>query len=183
MASTTSKIVTYEEWLKMPETKTKEEVVDGEIITMPAPRWEHATIIEELHTTLNLQLDRKLYHVMSTVFGLVIRKDPLTCREPDLAVFLRKNVVIQDGYIHSAPELAVEVLSPSNTRRDMIKKTEDYESIGVPELWILSPEARTFEVLQLQDGKLRRTQLLAEGLLRPLRFPEVVVDVASVWPD
>src|SRR5689334_6292488 len=129
MASTTSKVVTYEEWLQMPQTKTKEEVVDGEIITMPPPTWDHATIINELDTTLTLQLDRKLYRVMSTVFGVVIRKDPLVCREPDLAVFLRKSVVVQDGYIHSAPELVVEVLSPSNTRKDMTARIEDYESI------------------------------------------------------
>jgi Uma2 family endonuclease len=116
MAGTTSKIVTYEEWLKMPGTEGKD-------------------------------------------------------------------IVLRDGYFHCAPELVVEVLSPGNTRRDMARKIEDYESIAVPELWILSPAARTFEVLQLQDGKLRRTQLLAEGQLRPLRFPEALVDAASVWPD
>jgi Uma2 family endonuclease len=174
MVSTTSKIVTYEEWLKMPEAKTREVVVDGEIIRMPAPHFDHAEIIDELQNILKSQIDLKLYRVLTTIFDRVIRKDPLTCREPDLAV---------EGHIRSTPELVVEVLSPSNTRRDTIRKTEDYESIGVPELWILSAEARTFEVLQLQDGKLRRTQLLAEGQLRPLRFPAAVVDVASVWPE
>jgi Uma2 family endonuclease len=183
MLSTTSKIVTYEEWLEMPETEGKEEVVDGEIIVMPPAQYPHMHIVQSLQMLLAFQLDPKVIWVVTTVFGLVIRKDPLTCREPDLAVFIRKNIVQQDGYIHSVPELVVEVLSPRNTRKDMVRKTEDYESIGVPELWILSPEARTFEVLQLQDGKLRRTQLLAEGQLRPIRFPEAVVDVASVWPD
>jgi Uma2 family endonuclease len=183
MASTTSKIVTYEEWLQMPESEGKEEVVDGEIIKMPPPKWNHSLIIHQLQMMLVRQLDPDKVIVMTTIFGLVIREEPLTCREPDLAIFIRKNVIERDGYIHSAPELVVEVLSPTNTRKDMLRKTEDYESIGVPELWILSPEGRTFEVLQLQDGKLRRTQLLADGQIRPLRFPETVVDVASVWPD
>ena len=48
--------------------------------------------------------------VLISQFGLVIRKRPLTSRVPDLAMFLRKNIVEQDGYIHSAPELVVEVL-------------------------------------------------------------------------
>lgn len=183
MASTTSKIVTYEEWLKMPVTKRKEEVVDGEIITMPPAKWKHAEIINKLHRILVLQLDDNDFSVSSSVFGVVIREEPLTCREPDLAVFRRRSIVEQDGYIHSAPELVVEVLSPSNSRRDMSKEAEDYESIGVSEFWILSPEARSVEVLQLPDGKLHTTQIVNQGQLRPLRFPEAVVDVAAIWPD
>jgi Uma2 family endonuclease len=61
--------------------------------------------------------------------------------------------------------------------------TKDYESVGVPEVWVLSPEARTIEVLRLEDGKLRTTSLPSEGQLRPQLFPEVVVEVAPVWPD
>jgi Uma2 family endonuclease len=88
-----------------------------------------------------------------------------------------------DGYVHCAPELAVEVLSPSNDRLERMEKLLDYESIGVPEVWVLSPEARTIEVMLLEDEKLLTRSLLREGQLRPKLFPEVVVDVASVWPD
>jgi Uma2 family endonuclease len=183
MATTGSKIITYEEWLRMPETKEKEEVVDGEIIKMPPNKWNHAEVVDELHALLVLQLDRKTIRVTSSRFGLVIRKEPLICREPDLAVFIRKNILEEEGYIYSPPELAVEVLSPSNTRKDMARKIEDYESIGVPELWILSPEGHTFEILQLQEGRLRTTQIVNQGQLHPLRFPETSVDVSSVWPD
>jgi Uma2 family endonuclease len=183
MASTTSKIITYEEWLQMPETEGREEVVDGEIVKMPPAKWKHAEIIHQLQMMLMGQLDFKVVIVVTTVFGLVVRKDPLTCREPDLAVFIRRNMVEEDGYIHSAPELVVEVLSPRNTRKDMFRKTEDYASICLPELWIMSPEARNIEVLQLQDGKLRTIQIVNSGQLRLLRFPETVVDDASVWPD
>jgi Uma2 family endonuclease len=183
MATTTSKIVTYEEWLRMPEVEGKEEVVDGVTIPMPLTKWNHAEIVDELHAILLPQLDRKLFRVTSSSWGLVIRKEPLTCRAPDLAVFVRKNIVEQEGYIYSPPELVVEVLSPANNRRYMTRKIADYESIGVPELWILSPESQSIEVLQLQDGKLVRTHWVAEGQLRPLRFPDAVVDVASIWPE
>jgi Uma2 family endonuclease len=183
MATTTSKIVTYEEWLNMPESEGKEEVVDGEIITMPPAKWKHALTVQNLQMTLLKQLDPRIALVVTAIFGLVIRKEPLTCREPDLAVFVKQNIVERDGYIYSPPELVVEVLSPANTRKYMARKIADYESIGVPELWILSREGRTFEVLQLQNGKLQRIGVFAEGQLRPLRFPDAVVDVASIWPD
>ena len=85
----------------------------------------------------------------------MIRRDPLSTRVPDIAVFVRTNVVEQDGYIHSPPELVVEVLSPANTRAERTEKLKDYESLGVPEVWVVSPEARTVEVLLLQQGQLK----------------------------
>ena len=75
----------------------------------------------------------------------MIRKDPLTCRVPDLALFVRDSVIEEDGYFHSAPQLAIEVLSPTETRREQTEKLRDYESIGVSEVWLVSPEAGTVE--------------------------------------
>jgi Uma2 family endonuclease len=73
----------------------------------------------------------------------VICKEPVTVRVPDIAVFIRSNVVEQDGYIHSAPELVVEVLSPANTRSERASKLQGYESLGVPEVWVVSPHNHT----------------------------------------
>ncbi len=113
----------------------------------------------------------------------MIRKGPpLTTRVPDIADFIRKNVVERDGYFHSAPELVVEVLSPANTRSERAEKLKDYESLGVPEVWVVSPEAQTVEVLLLQNARLTTTALLREGQLKPTRFPEASVDIAGIWP-
>ena len=98
-------------------------------------------------------------------------------------MFRKSSMVVVDGYIHSPPELIVEVLSPANTPSERESKLRDYESLGVPEIWVLSPEARTFEVLHLKEAKLTTVALLREGTLRPTQFPEVTVDIATVWPD
>ena len=128
-------------------------------------------------------LDDREVWVIAATFGLIIRKQPLTSRVPDLAVFVKSTIVERDGYIHSAPQLVVEVLSPANTRREREEKVADYASLGVPEMWIVSPEARTVEVLLLEGGRLRRSQILAEGLLTPKLFPGVQIDIARIWPD
>ncbi len=180
--ATTPKLLTYEEWLKLPEVEGIEEVVNGEIRRMPPNKWNHASIIEQLADQLRSHLDRKAIWVVTTVFGLVIRREPVTARVPDIAVFVRSKMVERDGYIHSAPELIVEVLSPANTRAERAAKLRDYESLGAPEVWVLSPEAETLEVLQLQDGRLATTALLREGSIAPLHFPAAVVDVAAIWP-
>ena len=185
MASVVSpKTVTYEEWLTMPVVQDgREEVVNGEIRFMPPNKMPHPRVVRALSIALLQHLDPARAELFFSDFGLVIRRDPLTCREPDLAVFDRATLVEQDGYIHSAPLLAVEVLSPSESRKEIREKLRDYESIGIPEVWLVSPEAATVEVLLLENGELRRSAILAEGTLRPRQLPGVEIDIARIWPD
>jgi Uma2 family endonuclease len=179
-----SKTVTYEEWLRMPEVKgAKEEVVNGEIRIMPAPSWNHRRIIDNLGFLIARQVDRRSVDVTTSLFDLIIRRQPLTAREPDLAVFDTSTIVEQDGRIHSAPQLVVEVRSPSNTRREREEKRRDYAALGVPELWELDPEDRTVEVFYLEDGELRSHGLLTDGILTPKHFPSVHVPISEIWPD
>jgi Uma2 family endonuclease len=179
-----TKTVTYEEWLRMPEvTDAIEGVVNGEIRITPPAKWKHALLVTSISKSLESQIDMDKALVLSTSFGLVIRKSPLTSRVPDIAVFELESMVEQDGYIHSAPQLVVEVLSPANTRREREEKLGDYAAIGVPEVWVVSPEARTVEVLYLEDGFLRTAMVLNQGNLQPKRFPRVQVPVPAIWPD
>jgi Uma2 family endonuclease len=128
-----------------------------------------------------LDPDRVLVH--DSQFGLIISKQPLTSRVPDLAVFKSDTIVERDGYIHSAPQLVVEVLSPANTRRGREEKIDDYASIGVPEVWVVSPEGGTVEILYLAEGYLRSAQVMREGVLTPRHFPGVQVEIARIWPE
>ena len=166
----------------LPEAESIEEVVNGEIRRMPPNKIIHADTVEKLADLLKAKLDQKTTQVRVSTFGLVIRRDPLTTRVPDIAVFIRSNVVEMDGYIHSAPELVVEVLSPANTRAERAEKLRDYESLGVPEVWVLSPEAETLEVLHLREGHFATAALLRESRIAPLRFPEASIDIAAIWP-
>jgi Uma2 family endonuclease len=150
---------------------------------MPPARSTHARIVAKLMIALRNQLDVARYDVLPGSLGVVIRKEPLTCRNPDLAVFDRTTLVEENGYFHSAPQLAIEVLSPSETRRMTERKLRDYGDIGTSEVWIISPEAGTVEVLLLENGQLRRSSILAEGILKPREFPNVQVDISTIWPD
>jgi Uma2 family endonuclease len=159
-----SRTVTNEEWLRMAKgTDTIEEVLNGEIRITPPAKLKHAIIPERIHTALKQLLDTDRVIVLTGSFDLIVGKEPLTWRIPDLAVFELATLVEQDGYIHSAPQLLVEVLSPANTRQEREEKLADYASIGVPEVWAISPEARIVEILALQDGFLRSSQILGSG--------------------
>ena len=142
---------------------------------MPPAKSVHALIVANLTADFIRQLDRTRFYVLSGSFGVVIRTEPLTTRVPDLAVFERATVVIIDGYFHSAPQLAVEVLSPSETRRSIGEKLRDYESIGLEEVWLISPEAATVEVLLFQDGALRQS--------KPQEAASIYQQIKKEFPD
>ncbi|MDE3164728.1 MAG: Uma2 family endonuclease, partial [Acidobacteriota bacterium] len=114
-----TRTVTYEEWIAMPEvTDAIEEVVHGEIRITPPAKSRHARIVQRLNRSLDRQLDPDRTLLLSSSFGLVTRKQPLTSRTPDLALWHADSVIEEDGYFLSAPQLVVEVLSPGNTRRE-----------------------------------------------------------------
>ena len=173
------KTVTYEEWLRMPETKG-EEVVDGEIRQMPAPKPVHAQIIFELSYLIGSQVNRREVAIFASAFDLIIRRQPLTARQPDLAVFRASGMIEREGRIHSAPELIIEVLSPRNTPRELSAKLADYAFLGVPEIWVFSYEDRTVEVLHLINGMY--VSQPASTTLRPLHFPEGAIEISQIWP-
>ena len=96
---------------------------------------------------------------------------------------LPKSLLEQEGYIHSAPQWAVEVLSRSERLQGREEKLKDYAEIGIPEVWVTSLQAQTVEILLLEGIRYRRSAILAEGLLKPVRFPDVQVNIAEIWPD
>jgi len=177
-----TKTVSYEEWLRMPETKG-EEVVNGEIRQMPAPTWDHGEIIQMLARQFWRQVDDRDVKVRIAEFDLVIRRTPLSVRVPDMAVFQKATIIERDGRIHSAPQLVVEVHSPANIRWKREEKHSDYAALGIPEAWIVWQDKRAIEVFYLEDGELRRHALLTNGILKPLHFPDVQIDIAQIWPD
>jgi Uma2 family endonuclease len=183
--STIPCVITYEEWLNMPAVQDGvDEIVDGEYRLTPPVRYAHAEILRRLNRLFDRQVDETKVAIYDSNFGLLISQNPLICRSPALAVYFVAEIKIQDGLFCSPPGLIVEVLSPSETRSRKDEKLHDYAALGVPEAWIISPEAETIEVRELHEGRLQRTAIIAEGELRPTRFPNVSIPVsASLWPE
>jgi len=184
MATVAARLLNYEEWLRMPPVEDGiEEVVKGELRFMAPTRYPHGVIIQRLTLRFGRQVDEDRVSILGSNVGVMISRDPLTCRSPDIVVYRCEAIVMEDGIYWSAPDLIVEVLSPSENRRRKEEKLADYASIGVPEVWLVSPEAKTVEVLLLKEGKLERTAILAEGELQPSRFADVSISVSAIFPE
>ncbi len=162
--TTQTRRLTYEEYLKGPEIKRRYDIVDGEMIMAPAPTLEHQRILRRLVLILAPFVDEhRLGEVLFAPVDVLIQREPLRTRQPDL-IFIGKERAGMPGQVVEGPlDLVVEVLSSSNTRRDVEDKITDYARIGVKECWLVSPEARTVEVLMLVDGAWQRAHLYGLG--------------------
>jgi Uma2 family endonuclease len=180
--ATLAKNLTYEEWLQMPTVQDgREEVVNGELLTVPPPHLPHADIVRRLMLGLARQIDPKQVKLYGSEFGLIIRREPLTSRSPDLALFWRAKMSTAEGMVWSAPELVIEVISKSETKRRKEEKLADYSKIGVPEAWLVSPEAEHVSIYLLRDGSLTLSSIVAQGALHPTQFPGLSVSVTGIF--
>jgi Uma2 family endonuclease len=155
-----TKPISYEAYLALPEMNQPCEVLDGELIMSPAPTSDHQWIIMQLANLLWLFVKkRKLGIVLPAPIDLVIRREPLRTRQPDLLYLSTERSGVKGRVelrampaLEIAPDLVVEVLSPSDTRRALAGKLRDYQTLGVRECWLVSPEAETVEVLRLSPA-------------------------------
>jgi Uma2 family endonuclease len=180
------KHLTYQKYLDLPEMKARYSIVEGELVRDAAPTPDHQTILLELALTLvRFVRERRLGRVFTAPLDIVIRRDPLRTRQPDLMFISNaRRYIIGRQVIESGPDLAIEILSPSNTRRELEAKLQDYQSIGVREAWVVSPEGRTVEVLQLSREGIARSGLsgLGDAVVSQVLF-DLRLTVAEIFPE
>ena len=162
--TTETRRMTYEEYLEGPEIKQRYDIVDGVLITAPSPTRKHQEILGQPYFLMRQFLDE---HRLGTVFiaplDVVIEREPLRTRQPDLLFVGNERAEILREIVEGAPDLVVEILSPSNSRADIVDKLNDYAGLGVRECWLVSPEGRTVEVLRAADGSWERASLCGVG--------------------
>jgi len=159
-AAVSSKI-TLAEYLRMPETLQPTEILNGEVFEMPTPAPDHQLVVHAIGTLLTAPVNATGFgRVFLSPLDLLIREHPLTIRQPDVFVVAADELARHPGYRRSLPMrvrplLVVEVLSPSNFPRLMEQRLADYGSLGVEEVWLVSLEAETVEVLRLAGDTYR----------------------------
>ena len=147
MSTTTTHLITAEDLLKMPDDGNRHELIKGELLTMPVPKL--------LHGFVTLNLSALLYsHVKANNLGLLVGESgfhlesgPDTVLGPDIAFIAYDRVgTDKDCFFPGAPDLAVEVLSPSDRRGKVERKTALWLELGARAVWNVNPRKRTVEV-------------------------------------
>ncbi len=169
---TTRTKLTYEDFLELPDDGRRHEIIDGEHFVTPSPVARHQRILGNLHYFIKAFLRQ---HDLGEVFlsPLDVLFSDFDIVEPDLIYLSRERwSVLTEANLRGAPDLVVEILSPSTRGRDEGIKRKLYERFGVSEYWIVDPETEAVEVLrQRGDEGFERVAELSRGSGEALSTP------------
>lgn len=185
--------ITYEQYLRLPETMKRYEIIDGEMMMSPAPSMQHQISLADLNDNVRRFVrEHKVGFVLFAPFDIIIRKEPkLRTRQADLAFWSVERiggrskkalVVATDNGV--APDLAVELLSPDESKRRLSSKMSDYAEIGIAEVWLIGDQMETIEVMTLAEGTYRRAGLYGSGdMMASVVLPGFTLAIDELFAD
>ena len=155
MSTTSTALMTAEELMKLPDDGFRYELINGELKKMPPPGHPHGRIAFRLSVFLGqFILDRGLGEGFATDTGFKLTSNPDTVLAPDLAFITNERFgegKDTEGYWRGAPELAVEVLSPSDRPGKVNKKILQWFSFGTQQVWVVDPKHSTVAVYRSES--------------------------------
>jgi Uma2 family endonuclease len=145
---------TYEDYLNLPDDGNIYEIIERVLYVTNAPGLEHQfTVVEIIRQLSNFVIAQKLGLVLTAPFEVHLseRTRPV---QPDILFIKAERLPPPDTkFFEGAPELIVEVLSPTSIRTDQYIKFSAYEQAGVLEYWIANPKTRSVEVFTLAGNE------------------------------
>jgi Uma2 family endonuclease len=154
---TQAKLLTAEEFflLPKPEDGSQQELVKGEIITMPPPGGMRGVSCSKVDCKIGYHIDSPGGPGGTLVCndaGFITSRKPDSVRGPDVSYWSKERLKeVPVGYIEIAPDMLVEVLSPSNTSKQIRTKIKEYFARGVRLIWVVAPEDRTLTIYRTPD--------------------------------
>ncbi|WP_231864977.1 MULTISPECIES: Uma2 family endonuclease [Sorangium] len=177
--------ITFAEWTSLPEEEPGE-LVDGRLVEEEAPDAVHEVIVAWVIRVLGgwlipqggLVLGSEAKYAVSAVSG----------RKPDASAYMpQSRKPPRRGTIHAPPDIMVEVVSPTprDARRDRVEKLHEYASFGVRWYWIIDPQERTIELLELgTDRRYVHARSAADGIVGNLPGVEgLSLELDALWSE
>ena len=182
-------LLTYEQYMDEGEVMLRYDILDG-VRFVSNPNRRHQTLL------LNLAMLFDSYkrqfgsgEVLIAPCDILIRRAPLRTRQPDVLFISTLRLSQNPPDTNPAPlspaaELVVEILSPSDTKKVLADKIADYQSVGVLECWVVSPGARTVEVVSLTAYLVESVRVYDEmETVQSVQFPDLQVAVADIFAE
>ena len=181
MSATTpaSQKLGYKQYVLLPDDGRRHEIIDGVHYVNPAPGTQHQSVSKHLQYQLYTKVELAgLGLFFSAPVDVQLTDNDIV--QPDLVIVLNKKVKkITPTKIKVAPDLLVEILSPSTAGYDNSVKKQLYERSGVSEYWVVDPYDQTIDQWVLVDNKYVLQPEAA--IIRLSILPEITIDTDKLW--
>lgn len=177
--------VTLSDWEALPED-CPGEWMDGRLVEEELPDYVHEVLVILLGRLFGNWIFPRGGLVAGSEAKFAVGSD--RGRKPDLTVFFPgREMPPRRGLVRTPPDIAVEIVSPSprDGRRDRVEKVEEYAAFGIRYYWIVDPELRSLEILELEDeGRYAHALGATEGVLESVPGCEgLILDLDALWSD
>lgn len=152
------KVFTYHDYIILPEDGKRYEIIEGELTMVAGPYSIHQITSQNLEYSLeNFIKGKNIGRYFHAPIDVVLSK--INVVKPDILFIARENQhMITEKNIAGAPDLVIEIISPSSAYYDLIEKKEIYEKYGVREYWLVDPKKQWVEVYQNVNQQFERVQ-------------------------
>jgi len=174
---------THADLLAMPDDGKRREIIEGELYVTPSPLDHHQKIL--LNLTFAFCKFLETHPLGELRFApLDVIQSEQDVLEPDLLFVLNEHRDFLKDWLRGAPDLVVEILSPTTESRDRGPKMKAYARFGVREYWIVDPAAQVLEVYRLtpEGFHLAQTCAKSDAVRTPL-LPDFLLTVGSIFPS
>lgn len=172
---------TYADYCAMNDDK-RYEVMEGSLMMVPAPNTGHQRISLEIGCLfVKFVKENDLGSIFYAPTDVVLSNDVVV--QPDILFISKERLgIIGEQAIMGAPDLVVEIISPSSSFNDSVRKREIYQRFGVKEYWLVFPEEKAIEIMALEDGLYKEfCSAKEEGRVRSKLFNGFEVELKGVF--
>jgi len=174
---------TYADYERLPEGAPYQ-LIEGELVMSPAPTPDHQSISNRISFELTkVTLEQDLGKVFCAPIDVYLSNT--NTYQPDIIFIAQENLkLIGDKKIEGAPDLVIEILSPSTAYYDLKRKRRVYETAGVREYWIVDPFERSIEVYENIGGQFQLfNRAEAEGAAQSKLLPGFQLSLSTAFAE
>lgn len=175
-----TKFYTEDDYYNIPED-VRAELIDGKIYYQAAPNRTHQKILSELHITIGQYIRSKdgFCEVYPAPFAVKLSEKSQNIVEPDISVICNHSKLTDKGCT-GAPDWIIEIISPSNSGHDYVRKLKLYMDAGVREYWIVDPMEKSVLVYCLEESNFKMLSYTFKDKIKVGIYNDLYINFAEI---
>ena len=180
MAKPQKQIYTEDDYYALPE-EIRAELIDGQLYYQAAPSRAHQKILGDLYAVIHSYIKSKTgsCETYPAPFAVKLREDKETIVEPDISVICDRDKLTDRGCT-GAPDWIIEIVSPSNSSHDYIRKLNLYADTGVREYWIVNPMEQSVYVYHFEKDNFKTKAYTFQDKIKVNIYDDLYIDFSDI---